>query len=168
VRGQGLAESVSKADNPSGVFLFLLRPRPTYPGIVEAPNPLSLSLSLFARFIGCRRGLSSWLLPARMKRRGEGGLSAGEGGRAGVMPEGCEAAATCWRDNVLALRAAPRRRSSPALPARPPSPSHTRDPPPVPPFALRSLDFSLFLPRLQVVVIAGRAMRFSARVAGWI
>jgi len=50
VRGQGLAESVSKADNPSGVFLFLLRPRPTYPGIVEAPTPsLSLSLSLSLR-----------------------------------------------------------------------------------------------------------------------
>lgn len=31
-----------------------------------------------------------------------------------MVPEGCEAAATCWRDNVLALLAAPRRRSSPA------------------------------------------------------
>lgn len=52
---------VSKADNPSGVFLFLLRPRPTYSGIVEDPQPSLL------RFIGCRRGLSSWLLPGRMR-----------------------------------------------------------------------------------------------------
>jgi len=62
------------------------------------------------------------------------------------MPEGCEAAATCWRDNVLALRPAPRRRSSPALPAPPPPP-----PPSPPRAAVRgtpgSLDFSLFSSR---------------------
>jgi len=78
------------------------------------------------------------------------------------MPEGCEAAATCWRDNVLALRAAPRRRSSPALPAPLPRLLPCRRL-----HSLRSRDFSLFLPRTSSRH-RGTAMRFSARVAGWI
>lgn len=54
---------VSTADNPSGVFLF--RSPTTTHLSRHRRRPPTLST---ARFIGCRRGLSSWLLPRRVKK----------------------------------------------------------------------------------------------------
>lgn len=149
----GRAASVSKADNPSGVFLFLLRPRPTYPGIVD-PQP---SLYPFYR-------VSPRVIVVVAARKDEIG-----GGERVVVPEGCEAAATCWRDNVLALLAAPHRRSSPASAPPPPPPLLPSLPPALP--SLSSPDrasLPRFLPFFLVqLVAAGRGMRFSTRTMGW-
>lgn len=142
----GRAGSVSKADNPSGVFLFLLRPRPTYPGIVDPPNPLYPFYRVSPRVIV--------VVAARKDEIGGWGR--------GVVPEGCEAAATCWRDNVLALLTAPHRRSSPAsAPLLPPAPLSLSSP--------DRASLPRFLPFFLVqLVAAGRGMRFSTRAVGWI